>query len=538
MPVPEKPTMKNKNTEADRESVAHGIIIGDDIDDAVLRANGHKSDLKRQFNWISALGLGFSITNSGAGYLSNFGQSLIYGGPQVCILGLVVAWVVQFTITLGLSEIASAFPSTGGQYHFCYILSPEKSKRFTAYIIGWMSTLAWWIVTCSGVSLAAATLAGMIKFVDPSYVATRWHIYLFYVAVAFVTAVPVFIASKRLSWLVQFALFCIILGMVLFLFVPVGMHKHVNDGSFQVESGLGISGWNSGTAWLLGIANCMYAFGGTDGAIHISEEMTQPGRRVPQVIIVTMFIGLATSLPMFLALMYFMTDLDAFRTSPLPSMELVYQATGNRGVTIFLISLLLVIYVLSLPSQWVTCGRIAWAFARDNGIPFSNYFSKVDRRLEFPVRTTAMAFIFVLLYGLLYLASTTAFNSIVTSAVLFLNITYAVPQGILLTQGRKEHLPPRYLNLGLGGYICNLFSILWIVVLGVFVCMPPSLPVSTETMNYISVVAVGLFIIILILWFVDGRKKFEGPHIDWDLIKEANAQMLEVGHHHHDHNKV
>ena len=51
------------------ESVAHGTILGDDVDDAVLRANGHSSDLKRQFSWISALGLGFSITNSWAGYL-------------------------------------------------------------------------------------------------------------------------------------------------------------------------------------------------------------------------------------------------------------------------------------------------------------------------------------------------------------------------------------------------------------------------------------------------------------------------------------
>lgn len=88
----------------------------------------------------------------------------------------------------------------------------------------------------------------------------------------------------------------------------------------------------------------MYAFGGTDGgkcsfllksnrhfltkatAIHISEEMTQPGRRVPQVIIMTMIIGLVTTLPLFIALMYFMTDLEAVSNSPLPSMELIFQA--------------------------------------------------------------------------------------------------------------------------------------------------------------------------------------------------------------------
>ncbi|KAK7398128.1 hypothetical protein QQX98_012492 [Neonectria punicea] len=508
----------------DNQSIARGSI-SDDIDNAVLRANGHQSDLKRQFNWLSALGLGFSITNSWVGYLSNFGQSLIYGGPQVCVFGLVVAFVVQFIITLGLSEIASAFPSTGGQYHFCYILTPQKSKRFTAYVVGWMSTLAWWIVTCSGISLASATLAGMISFFDPDFVVQRWQIYLLYVSVAVITAVPVFVASNRLAIVVQGSLFLSLIGMALTLFVATGMHKHTNDGSYLVQSNLGTSGWDSGTAWLLGITNCMYAFGGTDGAIHISEEMSQPGRRVPQIIIITMLIGLVTCLPLFIALMFFMTDLEAVATSPLPSMELIYQATGNRNVTVFLISLILVVYILSLPSQWVTSGRLAWAFARDNGVPFSTYFVKIDRKLGFPVRTTVASFVFVLLYGLLYLASTTAFNSIVTSAVLFLNITYAVPQGILLFQGR-ESLPPKYLNLGRFGYACNTFSILWIVVLGVVICMPPSLPVTTATMNYISVVTVGLFSLIILLWYTSGRRNFEGPHIDWELMKEANTQTL------------
>ena len=56
--------------------------------------------------------------------------------------------------------------------------------------------------------------------------------------------------------------------------------------------------------------------------------------------------------------------------------------------------------------------------------------------------------------------------------------------------------------------------------------MPPALPVTTATMNYIVVIIFGLFAIFLVLWFLDGRVKFEGPHIDWDLLKEANENML------------
>ena len=153
-------------------------------------------------------------------------------------------------------------------------------------------------------------------------------------------------------------------------------------------------------------------------------------------------------------------------------------------------------------------------------MPFANYFSKVDTRLGFPVRTTIASIVFCCCYGLLFLASATAFNSIITSAVLFLNITYAVPQAIVLFKGRKS-LPSRYLNLGYLGYFCNIFSILWIVVLGTLVCFPPHLPVTVGTMNYSAVVIVGLFSFIILCWFTIG-KKFDGPHIQWDLIQAAN----------------
>jgi choline transport protein len=63
--------MKTKLPETDHDSIAAGVVVGDNIDDAILRANGHKPEMKRQFSWLSALGLGFSITNSWAGYLVN-----------------------------------------------------------------------------------------------------------------------------------------------------------------------------------------------------------------------------------------------------------------------------------------------------------------------------------------------------------------------------------------------------------------------------------------------------------------------------------
>lgn len=54
------------------------------------------------------------------------------------------------------------------------------------------------------------------------------------------------------------------------------------------------------------------------------------------------------------------------------------------------------------------------------GIPYSKYFAHVSPSLDFPVRATVLSMTFCGLYGLIYLASSTAFNSIITSAVLYL----------------------------------------------------------------------------------------------------------------------
>ncbi|KAL8688094.1 MAG: hypothetical protein Q9224_004973 [Gallowayella concinna] len=169
------------------ELALENLGSSDDLDDAYLRAQGHEAALQRSFSPLAALSLGFSITNSWVGYLSNFGQNLIYGGPQLVVFGFLVATAVQWVITLGLSEVASAFPSAGGQYHFTYILAPTKHKKFAAFVVGWMTILGWWVVTCSGVSLCAVSVAGFINFWHPSFEATRWQVYLIYLATIFIT---------------------------------------------------------------------------------------------------------------------------------------------------------------------------------------------------------------------------------------------------------------------------------------------------------------------------------------------------------------
>ncbi|CAF9935819.1 MAG: hypothetical protein HETSPECPRED_009909 [Heterodermia speciosa] len=466
-----KTVMSNKSGDGS-ELALDNLRDPNDPDDANLRAHGHEAALQRNFSPLAALGLGFSITNSWVGYLSNFGQNLIYGGPQSVVFGLLVATVVQWIITLGLSEVASAFPSAGGQYHFTYILAPPKHKKFAAFVIGAK------IGASHALTLSLRIHRRVLYAVEPQEADTRRDF-------------PHTIRA-RYKWLEYWD--C--LGNGCWKRIVGEELKHLG---------------------LEGSSTSRYAYGGTDGAIHIAEEMPRPSKNIPKAMNLTMAIGFLTAFPMSLALMFGMTSIDAVLNSSLPSAEIFYQITQSRAIVTFMMCWVILVYYMGLASQWVTAGRMTWAFARDRGIPFSQFFSYVSIHRDFPVRATILSVCFCCLYGLLYLTSTTAFNSIVTGAVLYLNITYAVPQGILFTRGRAKSLPPRALNLGALGYACNGLAPVLVTFIGIFICFPPQLPVTVSNMNYTPVILVGLFTVILGLWYTRGEK-FVGPKIDWELL--------------------
>ena len=490
--------------------------------DAVLLAQGHKAAMRRSFSPFAALGLGFSITNSWVGYLSCFGQNLAYAGPNSVVFGLLVAAVIQWIITLGLSEVSSCFPSSGGQYHFVYILAPKGSRKFAAFTVGWMNILGWSVALCSGVSVVVASVSGLIAFWDESFQATQWQSYLIYLAVTFLSVSPLFLGPRLIPQILQISLAFSVTGLIIIFSLVLAMRKQSQPLSTITTPGPGKSGWGIGPAWLLGITNSMYAFSATDAVIHIAEEMKDPERKLPQAMILTMTIGFMTAFPLLLVMMLSMADIDAVLNSTLPYAELFRQITDSKAITTLIMCWITIVLFSALIGQWVTCGRLAWAFARDGGLPYSSFFSHVSERHKFPVRTTVLALIFCSIYGLLYLISTTAFNSIITSAVLYLNITYAIPQGLIVTRGRKNVLPDHAFDLGWMGHVCNSLSPILVAVVGILICFPPELPVTHQNINYTPVVLVALSLVILCFWFTMGHR-FKGPKIDWDMLKSAKA---------------
>ena len=110
-------------------------------------------------------------------------------------------------------------------------------------------------------------------------------------------------------------------------------------------------------------------------------------------------------------------------------------------------------------SIMTTSSRMVYAFARDRGLPASSFFAKVNNRLNVPLNALWLTLIVVIIFGCIFLGSSSAFNAIVSASVVALGITYAIPPLINCLRGRKMLPESRAFILpGPLGWICNLVS--------------------------------------------------------------------------------
>jgi choline transport protein len=114
----------------------------------------------------------------------------------------------------------------------------------------------------------------------------------------------------------------------------------------------------------------------------------------------------------------------------------------------------------------------------------------------------------------------------VSAAIVFLQTSCIAPQAILLYRGRDKVLPPRYFSLGKYGTAVNATAVVWVIFLDIIYCFPTTMPVTPQNMNFVSVVAVGLTLFVLGLWFTSKRGKFVGPKINMAELEERRLAAM------------
>lgn len=84
-------------------------------DELQLEALGHRGEFKRNFSFISMLGLAFAILNSWTALSASLSLALPSGGSTSVVWGLITAGVCNLCLAASLAEFLSAYPTAGGQ---------------------------------------------------------------------------------------------------------------------------------------------------------------------------------------------------------------------------------------------------------------------------------------------------------------------------------------------------------------------------------------------------------------------------------------
>ncbi|KAJ6442490.1 amino acid transporter [Purpureocillium lavendulum] len=481
-PSPHKPGAMAV-TQADIDDVARR-------DDLELEAAGYQREMPRRFSHWSLGALSFVLTCTWLGAGSSIGISLTEASSAGTLWSLPIAGLMTLIVSAGMAELASAYPVAGAQYYWSFMVASDEYRPFASFFNGWMSIGGWWFGSSSVANFVSSMILSIVIGWYPDYTPASWHQWLIYVLLIWIAAAVNILAS---NWIPRFNTFVFFLSALtlsataIILFVVARDHHASAEWIFTDTTNQ--TGWPSdGFAFMLAISNAVYSFLGSDCGAHMCEEIPNPCKNVPKVIMYPLGMGLLTAFPFTVSLVYAISDIEkVLKTfTGLPIYEIYRQGTGSTWAAAILMALFAFCFFANLIAN----------VSRDGAMPFSNVWMRIHPRFKVPVNAILLSATITSLYGLIFLGSTAAFSSMVNNAIIFLQTSCIIPQAILLYRGREP----------------------WVVFLDVLYCFPTSMPVTAQNMNYVSVVGVGLLSFVVLLWFTTKRNVFKGPRVDYERM--------------------
>jgi choline transport protein len=164
-----------------------------------------------------------------------------------------------------------------------------------------------------------------------------------------------------------------------------------------------------------------------------------------------------------------------------------------------------------------TASRMAWAFAREGGLPGSGLLSQVNESTKLPIYTICLSTVITLLLALINIGSSTAFNALTSLVVAGFYSTFILSASVLLHKRLttpEGHISYGPFNLGRFGVPIIVIAIIY-SLLGVFFSFWPPIPhPNAVSMNWSIVVFGGTLILSVIFWAVYGRNHYKGELVE------------------------
>lgn len=264
------------------------------------------------------------------------------------------------------------------------------------------------------------------------------------------------------------------------------------------------------------------------------EELKDSSRQAPRAMVLSVYIGAITGFVFLISVCFCIGDIEnvANTSTMVPLIQIFYDSTGSKFGSCILSSAITIIVLGSANALLAEAARSLYAFARDNGLPFSSFISRVESKHQTPMIAILLVAAFQMILNTIYLFTVTGFNTVIALATEGFYLSYAMPLLVRLASfmngSYKQITGPWSMRPRLS-FAMNLIGFLYLIFACITFNFPSLYPVTSMNMNYTSA-AIGIIMIVAFTtWFASARKYFSGPRINENLIPDRFNGGLSQG---------
>lgn len=482
-------------------------IRADDIE--TLHKMGYAQELLRSMNGFSNFAISFSIICILAGGITSLQLGISSVGGAAIGLGWPLSCFFSMLVALAMGQVASAFPTAGGLYHWGSILGGKGWGWITAWfnLVGLVTVLS--AINVGTYLFIIGALGSLYDFKLES-LGANGAFALQAVCVLAITVTQAILnhrgirLTSRLTDLSGYLIFAISLLLTVALFVVA---KHIDFSrlwTFTNYSGpAGADIWpktdNLLYLFLLSILLPAYTVTGFDASAHTAEETTNAALNVPRGMVRAVLWSGLFGWIMLVAIVVAIPDMDQGAAQGGNVFYWLMDSVMPKGLKTFLYVGIAVAQYLCGLATLTSASRMFYAFARDGGLPCSAKLKSVSARF----RTPAAAIWTAGALSAAFTLYTPVYSTITVICVIFLYVSYVIPIALGFFAYGKGWTRMGPWTIGRWYRPVALLCVLGcglIIYVGI---QPPNH--KALGIVVVSLVAAG------VIWFGYERKRFQGP---------------------------
>ncbi len=478
-------------------------------DEKELQAMGYKQELLRSMNGFSNFAISFSIICILAGGITSLQLGISSVGGAAIGLGWPLSCLFSLLIALAMGQIASAFPTAGGLYHWAAILG----GRWWGWVTAWFNVVGL-------VTVLSAINVGLYLFILGSLhslfgfsVETLGEKNAFWIQSISVTLITVIQAlfnyrgikiTTKLTDLSGYLIFFIstTLTIAFFIYSPkLDFSRLITFTNYSGELGGNVWPKTDNMLYLfcLGFLLPAYTITGFDASAHTAEETINASTNVPKGMVRSVLYSGLFGWLMLIAITVALPSLDAGAAQGGNIFFWLMDSLFPFSLKIFFLLGIIIAQFLCGLATLTSTSRMFFAFARDGGLPFSNSLKVISPKFKTPGTAIWVASLLVILFSIY----TPVYSTITVVCVIFLYVSYVLPIALGLIAYQRSWTKMGSWSMGFWFRPVAIICILgcsFILYIGV---QPPNDKALTITL--------GAILLTLAIWFSYERKRFKGP---------------------------